>query len=329
MVMTPVFELVDSWMAARYFSGASFLLADQNGTICERYWGSQSPASVVYLASAGKWLAAATILSVVDSGHIDLEDCVSKWMPAWNDAKGRATLRQMLAHTSGYPAYQPAGAPPDIYQTLAESVAHLAPLDAETLAGTHWNYGGLAMQVAGHMAELATGRDWETLFQERIAGPLGMTATHFTPVDASRGHNPMLGGGARGTLRDYARFLSMMFNYGMAGDKRVLSRTALELIEANQVQAAHLPIENFVYEVRPHRHRGIYGLGVWREIENEQGTATLISSPSWAGTYPWIDREAGIYGIFLTHVSSHAPTDFNPMFASAEIPIIIRKQLTH
>jgi CubicO group peptidase (beta-lactamase class C family) len=35
-------------------------------------------------------------------------------------------------------------------------------------------YGGLAMQVAGRMAEIATGKDWETLFQEKIARPLQM-----------------------------------------------------------------------------------------------------------------------------------------------------------
>jgi hypothetical protein len=34
-----------------------------------------------------------------------------------------------------------------------------------------------------------------------------------------------------------------------------------------------------------------------------QGEATLLSSPSWAGAYPWIDKTNGVYGFFLTHVT--------------------------
>jgi CubicO group peptidase (beta-lactamase class C family) len=57
--------------------------------------------------------------------------------------------------------------------------------------GERFEYGGLAMQVAGRMAETATGKDWETFFQERIARPLGMTNTHFTPVDQEQSKNPV------------------------------------------------------------------------------------------------------------------------------------------
>jgi CubicO group peptidase (beta-lactamase class C family) len=68
------------------------------------------------------------------------------------------------------------------------------------------------MQVAGRIAELVTDKDWETLFQEKLAIPLKMTSTHFIPVDP--GHTPMIAGGARSTLHDYANFLSMIFNKG-------------------------------------------------------------------------------------------------------------------
>jgi len=35
------------------------------------------------------------------------------------------------------------------------------------------------MQIAGRAAEVLTGRDWQTLFNERIAAPLGLTATDY------------------------------------------------------------------------------------------------------------------------------------------------------
>ncbi|MVM36743.1 serine hydrolase [Spirosoma sp. HMF3257] len=69
--------------------------------------------------------------------------------------------------TAGYPDYQPGGNPVDRYQTLVESVARIKPLPSDTLPGTRFLYGGLAMQVAGRMAELATGKDWEPCFRQK------------------------------------------------------------------------------------------------------------------------------------------------------------------
>jgi CubicO group peptidase (beta-lactamase class C family) len=104
---------------------------------------------VVYIASAGKWLAAATIAAVVDEGKLSWDDPVAKWIPEMNGVKGQATLRQLLSHTSGFPAYQPPWRHPDNYQTLRESVEQIIPLPAVARPGTRFQYGGLAMQVAG------------------------------------------------------------------------------------------------------------------------------------------------------------------------------------
>src|ERR1039458_4822873 len=144
----------------------------------------------------------------------------------------------MLSHTSGYPPYQPKDKPVDKYETLFESVEHLLAQREGYQPGERFDYGGLAMQVAGRMVEVATGKDWETLFQDRIAKPCQMTNTHFVPVDQGGGHSPMLGGGARSNLRDYANFLAMIFNNGMFNGKKVLSANAVREMQADQVRGA-------------------------------------------------------------------------------------------
>jgi CubicO group peptidase (beta-lactamase class C family) len=215
----------------------------------------------VLIASAGKWLAAAAIMSLVDEGKLSLEDHPSKFLPEFKgDEKDKSTLRQMLSHTSGYPPYQPKENPVDKYQTLLESVEHLLPLPPDFSPGERFDYGGLAMQVAGRMAEVAAGKDWETIFQERIAKPCGMTNTHFTPVDQGGGHSPMLGGGARSNLRDYANFLSMIFNEGKFDGKRVLSKNAIREMQADQIRGASVKQPEFPQRVwfptsATYRHR--------------------------------------------------------------------------
>lgn len=317
---------IQSWIDSGYYHGAGLIIARDNQVILDKFYGNYTADSVVYIASAGKWLAAATIAAVVDEGKLSWDDPVRKWLPEFTDVKGRATLRQLLSHTSGFPDYQHEGAHRDDYQTLTESVANMVNLPADTVPGAEFHYGGLAMQVAGRMAELATGKDWETLFQEKTAQPLGMKNTHFTPVHQGGGHSPMLGGGARTVLYDYAAFLNMIFNNGKFIDKQVLSEAAIKEMQANQVGKTKVAELEFVERVRAEMHNGIYGLGEWREELDSAGNAVLISSPSWAGAYPWIDKTTNTYGFFLTHVNVGKVNQegFSSFFSSPVLPIMVR-----
>jgi len=326
---------IQSWIDSGYYPGASLIIVKDNKIIYEKYFGSYDTNTVAYIASAGKWLAAATIAAVVDEGKLSWNDKVKKWLPQFNDIKGEATLRQLFSHTSGYPDYQPANNHRDDYQTLTEAVAHIADLPADTIPGTVFHYGGLAMQVAGRMAELATSKDWEILFEEKIAKPLRMTSTHFTPVDTTGGHNPMLAGGARCALHDYANFLSMIYNSGVFEGKRILSLNAIKEMQADQIGNAHVYPNEYVEHARgsaqrpADKRKDIYGLGEWREEVNAKGEAILISSPSWAGAYPWIDKVNHVYGFFLTRVNVEKANanGFSSFYASPLLPMMVREIL--
>ena len=65
-------------------------------------------------------------------------------------------------------------------------------------------------------------KEFEELFQELIARPLGMKNSHFTPVNTDGGHAPMLGGGLCTTLHDYMRFLDMIYHNGVFEEKQLL-----------------------------------------------------------------------------------------------------------
>lgn len=320
---------IAGWIDSGYYPGAAIIVVKDDRVLYEKYVGSYTTSTVAYIASAGKWLAAATIAAVVDEGKLSWDDKVKKWLPAVTGPKGEATLRQLLSHTAGYPDYQPEGRRRDDYQVLQQSVDSIIPLPADTLPGAVFHYGGLAMQVAGRMAELATGKDWETLFRDKIATPLRMERTHFTPVDTTPGHSPMLGGGARTCLRDYAHFLSMIANNGVFEGKRVLSLHAIREMQADQVRSAVVPADNYVKKERGLLRKDVYGLGEWREEVNEKGEATLISSPSWAGAYPWIDKQNNTYGFFLARVNVAKANahGFSSFYASPVLSLLVRKAI--
>lgn len=326
----PAAEKIKSWVKKGVYPGASLLVVRNNKVIYWRYFGRYRPDTVVYIASSGKWLAAATIAALVDEGKLAWNDRVSKWLPQFTGTKGRPTLCQLFSHTAGFEPYQPPGNHPDDYQTLAESITHIVPLPMRHKPGTHFEYGGLAMQVAARMAELAGGKDWETLFQDRIARPLQMVETHFTPVDPTHGHTPMVGGGARSTLGDYANFLAMIYNDGVFAGRRILSTATIQQMQADQVGRAVVSPDAFaLLAAHGKKFNGLYGLGEWREVLNAKKEAVWISSPSWAGTYPWIDKTRHLYGVFLTHVDVKVadPIGFNSWLSGEELARLVNQAI--
>lgn len=111
----------------------------------------------MYVASAGKWVAAAVVAAVVDTTALDWDDPVEKWLPEFRgDAKGNIPLRRLLSHTSASGRIFLTRV--DNYNHLDSAVAEILPLDTVFTPGTRFEYGGLAMQVAGRMAEVAAGK---------------------------------------------------------------------------------------------------------------------------------------------------------------------------
>src|ERR1035437_4974903 len=68
------FQVVDrkiqSWIDSGYYHGAGLIIAKDNQVILNKFYGNYTADTVVYIASAGKWLSAATIAAVVDEGKL-------------------------------------------------------------------------------------------------------------------------------------------------------------------------------------------------------------------------------------------------------------------
>lgn len=318
---------IQIWIDSSYYSGAAIMVVKNDSVILKKSYGNYTEETQVFIASAGKWLAAATIASVVEKTALSWDDKVNKWLPEFKDSKGEATLRQLLSHTAGFPDYQPKDSVTDNYQTLKESVNHIVNLPATNKPGKRFSYGGLAMQVAGRMAEVAAGKDFESLFLENIAFPLGMKNTHFVPVNDQGGHSPMLGGGARSTLTDYMKFLGMIAHDGKYHGRQILSKMSIAEMQSDQVKNAFVGNDEYVEHVRLEKHKSIYGLGEWREEIDKNGNAILISSPSWAGAYPWFDKKTNTYGFFITHVNvaEANKAGFSAFYNSPVLPIMVRE----
>lgn len=328
---TPLEEMIEVWMERNYYPGGSIAVADGNGTLYEKYFGKYSSDDDVAVAFAGIWVAAATVGAAVENSGLAWDDCVEKWIPEFcGDSKGKITLRQLMSHTSGVRPC-PEASETDIHHSLDSAVMKILAMEPVFRTGSRFQYGGLGMQIAERMVEKATGMDFDEFFLKQIAAPLDMSHSAFTPVGPEPGSSPMPGGGFRTSLHDYMHFLDMIFHDGVYCGKRILSESTVREMEADQIRGAAVEKGEYVERGLGLEHKGIYGLGVWREILDEDGEAVQLGSPGWAGAYPWINRKDGVYGFFLTHVegNSAAHDDFSPFYNAPKISGIVSKIVNH
>ncbi len=155
------------------------------------------------LASVSKPLLSTVILGLVAEGVLDLDAPVQRWLrdfrPALADGSTPAiSLRQLLSHSSGLGyrfleadakgPYARAGVSDGMDAnplSLADNVRRIAQAPLLFAPGSQWLY-SLGVDVAGAVAEAATGESLQALFERLLAAPLGLRDTAFAARNAAR-----------------------------------------------------------------------------------------------------------------------------------------------
>jgi hypothetical protein len=151
------------------------------------------------------------------------------------------------------------------------------------------------MHAAGSVAELAGGKSWDALFEERIAGPLNLQATRYVLTSPT---NPRIAGGCESTALEFARFMEMLRNDGGYNGQRILSRAAVTQMFTRQT-AADVIIAN-----TPLDGSADYGVGVWLDQRLPDGTLVGAQAAGARGFSAWVDFDDGMVGAFATDLTS-------------------------
>lgn len=208
--------------------------------------------------------------------------------------------------------------------SIGESVRKLAKLPLHHDPGTAYTYSE-GLDVLGHFIEVVSGMPFDEFLRTRLFDPLGMDDTWFylpddkadrlvsvqrkdsngnwerypvtfyDPEYPRKGARAFFSGGAglSSTAKDYATFLQMYLNGGELNGMRILSRTTIKSIMANQIGA--LNGEN-----------ATAGYGLAFGVLNERGLAAgglgSIGTFNWGGyfnTQYFADPEEQLIGILM------------------------------
>jgi len=274
--------------------------------------------SVYDLASVTKIMATTTsIMKLVSQGKLDVNDPVSKYISEFNtEEKKEITLRQLLLHISGLPAFR-------IYVDKLKSRDEIVdavrnePLINEP--GKKYVYSDLGFILLAEIVHEVTGKHVDEFAADEIFSKLGMYDTLFNPYKSAArfsGRVPPTEIDTvynRGTVLEVAHDERAFFMDGVSGhaglfsSSQNLAKYAFMLLNEGDYAGENVigaeVVEQFTSHQSPINHRG---LGFDRKSEGFSSAGELTGSQTFGhlgftGTSLWIDPDEDIAIILLTN----------------------------
>jgi methyl acetate hydrolase len=353
---TSIDEVLRTAVERDHVPGVVAMAANDHGPIYEGAAGVReagtndpiTPDTMMRIASMTKMVTTVAALRLYEQGKLDLDAPVETYRPEFADLRvlegfdgdtprlrppnGKATVRQLMSHTSGL-SYWFWNKDIDRYEQLTgvpnvlpgSDEAFKAPLVGDP--GTIFEY-GINTDWLGKVVEAIAGQSLADEVDKHIAGPLGMTNTTrrmsaeqraiSTPIhvrgedgkwqatDIDWAQEPDFWGGGHflySTPRDYLRFQRMLLGGGTLDGVQILEGSTVDEAFRNQIGDLFFPphVETAHPELSADADLGEglkFGLGL---LLNEQRTPGMraAGSGAWAGlfnTHFWVDRETGVTG---------------------------------
>ena len=331
--LAPARSILEAAVARRAFPGAVSAVGYKGETSfvstgCLTYEDGSAPVTpdTIYdLASLTKVVATTTAAMILsERGVLALDRPIALYLPDFVDgydtadplqaARGEITVRHLLAHTSGLPAYE------QFFLRAREkshALAEALALPLEASPGEKTIYSDVGFILLGAILERVSQQNLDKFCDLEIFSPLGMSDTRFNPPETFwdriaptendskfrkrliRGevHDEnawVMGGvaghaGLFGTATDLARFCSMMLAGGKAGNRQILKPET---------------IREFT-RPWPAAQGAARALG-WDKPSEPASCGRHFSASSYGhlgftGTSIWIDPEKELFVILLTN----------------------------
>lgn len=246
----------------------------------------------VAIASASKLVSGLVLLRLIEGGLLALDTTTGEIL-GWQDDLAGITLEQLGAFVSGFAGDSDCNTLPQI--TLEECVDRIHDAGLAFEPGTTFDYGSTHLAIAARMAEVQTGLVWNDVFAEQLAAPLGLAGLeYYTLPNRSLGtQNPLVAGGLRASMDDYARFLALIAHEGERDGVRLVAPELVQRLFENHFVDAEIegsPMQSLGFD-------RYYGWADWLECDGAVPECAVASSPGAFGFTPWVDRDLGVYGI--------------------------------
>ena len=297
-------------------------------------WDLASLTKVIGMTSAMNQLVA--------EGKVKLGAPVQRYLPRFKDPKHKGkkkwrgptkktvTVRDLLTHRSGMPAWRPLykeGVNPD----SAISIVYATPLD--TFPRVRMVYSDLGAMLLGKIVERVSHEKLDVYLKRHVWTPLGMTDTRYNPDSSLKwriapteydpyrqrliwgtvhDENAAALGGVSGhaglfsSARDLSRFAQMYLNFGTLDGKTILDRATI--LDFQRVQDSSFSNRAIGWE------KPTGGNSAGRRM-----SPAAFGHTGFTGTSIWMDPANDVFVVILTNRVN--PTRQNPRFAEVRTAV--------
>lgn len=315
------FEILDQAIRDRAFPCAATTVIHKGDLVarhtCGRFtYDSASPAAMPEtlfdLASVSKAVATTTMAMLLhERGLLDLEAPVALILPEFASGDPRrqsVTIRMLLAHSSGLPAYEKMFLKAHTSDELRRTAMEM-PLVADP--GTRSEYSDIGFFILGFALESIAGEALDRFCRREIFGRLRMAQTCFNPPAAIRPRIPPTADAAsqghiiQGEVHDEnARVLG-----GVAGNAGLFSSAGDLAIFAHAMLQGGKPLVRAetlaTFTKREPRPRSSRALGwdtpSWPSQSGKYFSAESFGHLGYTGTSLWIDPKRQLSITLLTN----------------------------
>jgi beta-N-acetylhexosaminidase len=326
----PAFEVIKKAIADKAFPGAT-LAVGYRGRVSIQAFGKLSyeakaadvlPKTMYDIASLTKVVLTTTLVAKLAEGDfaapLDLDARIDRYLPEWTALDGKrsknpadlewrrkVTVRHLLTHTSGLPAFKEYWRDSKGREDTLSRI-FLEPLEYEP--GTKEIYSDLGIILMAEIIERLTGRSLDDLAKSYVFSPLGMKDTMYRPpkklwpeiapteIDSQLRHRLVQGevhdenaftiGGVSGhagvfsTAPDLGAFCQMLLNGGVYAQQRLLKRSTVAQFTVPQQLSGRtrtlgwaVPTEGgssgHYFSAHSFGHTGFTGTSIWIDPDRQ------------------------------------------------------------
>ncbi len=309
-------RVIEQAIADSLFPGAQIAIGTEDSVFYSRSYGhfTYEPHSPEVSAQTKYDLASVTkafatnlvIMQLYEQGRIRLEDPVAKYISTWQEGdKAKVTIRDLLIHESGLPAYYtpPAGITRAALLDSLRSLKLVYPTNTKTV------YSCVNFITLMLISEQILNKPMQNYYQENIARPLGLTQTFFTPPDDRLGECAPTRADRQGVVHDplACALNGLSGNAGLfsnAEDLSVLARMLLHEGSWNGTQI--FKPETVQLFRRRQSEKSTRALGFDTRSEQGASSGDFFSMETYGhlgftGTSIWIDPVKKVFVVFLSN----------------------------
>lgn len=268
-----------------------------------------------------------TLMDMAEKSEIRLKDPLAKYLPdtvtvpSSDDRK--ITLADLSAHRSGLPALpanlkQAGSDNPYTGFTTAKAYEFLSGYQLKYDVGSRYEYSSFGSGLLAQVLSQRAGTDYETLVKNRIATPLGMTATGVTlNADLQKRMATGYSGKAQFSAVPGWSFSS----FEGAGGLRSSANDMLKFVAANMGQT-NVSLKDTMRKLQEPFEPGNRLLLVWGGYNNKFGSSILAQEGKTGGysSYMAFDKKAG-KGVVILSNADISVSDIGNKIINSEFPL--------